>query len=328
MILKTLKSNKLSTLFFVPIAVFAFWSGKLLAPVNYDFAPGEAENVLFSPVYALLGESAFANVLASAGVVILLSLMMQLVNHRYQFIRIRTKLPAIIFPVILGGFVELHTMHPAYLGAILLLMAIYRFLGLFEAPRSYTIIFDVGILLSIGALFYFNMIVLVPAFLVGVLVIKRTVNWRDMVVLLLGCAVPFFFAFSYFFFADKLSDVVLLIQQNINEPINYFADNLYLQVYLGVLVFFTLIGSFSMAQQYDYKKVSSRKFFTVFFLIFIFSMLSFVFVPATSQEMLIIASIPVTFLISNFFVFMKSRFWSEFFFLVLLGIVIVMQLLA
>jgi hypothetical protein len=328
MILKTLKSNKLSTLFFVPIAVFAFWLGKLLAPVNYDFAPGEAENVLFSPVFTMLGQNAFANVLASAIVVIVLSLLMHLVNERYHFIRIRTKLPAIVFPVILGGFVELHTMHPAYFGAMFLLMAIFRFLSLFEAPRSYSIIFDAGILLSIGVLFYFNLLVFIPAFMIGIYIIKRTIGWRDFIVLLLGCALPFLFAFSYFFLTDKLNDILLVIQQNINEPINHFADNLYLQIYLGVLVFFTLLGSLSMAQQYDSKKVSSRKFFSFFFLIFIFSMLSFVFVPATSQEMLIIASVPVTFLISNFLVFMKSRFWSEFFFWVLLGIVVTMQLLA
>lgn len=328
MILKTLKSNKLSTLFFVPIAVVAFWLGKLLAPVNYDFAPGEAENVLFSPVYNMLAQNTFANVLISAVVVVVLSLLMHLINNRYQFIRIRTKLPAVVFPVILGGFVELHTLHPVYFGAIFLLIAIFRFLSLFEAPKSYSIVFDVGILLSIGVLFYFNLVVFVPAFIIGVYIIKRTISWRDVVVLLLGCTLPLLFAFSYFFFTDKLNEIVLVVQQSINVPISHFANNLYLQIYLGVLVFFTILGSYSMAKQYDSKKVSSRKFFTVFFLIFIFSMLSFVFVPATSQEMLIIASIPVTFLISNFFVFMKSRFWSEFFFLVLLGIVITMQLLA
>ena len=80
-----------------------------------------------------------------------------------------------------------------------------------------------------------------------------------------------------------------------------------------------------LLKQYDSKKVSSRKYFSIFFTIFVLGMLSFAFIPVTSQEMLVIIAIPVTYLISNLFVFMKSRFWSEVLFILLLGIVIFMQ---
>ncbi|MFW5823018.1 MAG: DUF6427 family protein, partial [Tangfeifania sp.] len=90
----------------------------------------------------------------------------------------------------------------------------------------------------------------------------------------------------------------------------------------------TLLGSIKIIQQYDSKKVSTRKFFTVFFLLFITSLAGFTFVPATSQEMLVITAIPVTFLVSNFFVFLKSRFWGELLFSLLLIIVITLQVLA
>ena len=77
--------------------------------------------------------------------------------------------------------------------------------------------------------------------------------------------------------------------------------------------------------QYDSKKISTRKYFAIFLNIFVLALASFAFIPVTSQEILIIIAIPITYLISNLFVFMKSRFWSEFVFLLLLGIVVFMQ---
>jgi hypothetical protein len=54
-------------------------------------------------------------------------------------------------------------------------------------------------------------------------------------------------------------------------------------------------------------------------------MISFVFIPATSQEMLVIAVLPVTFLISNLFTSIDSGFWRELLFTLLLGTAIFMQ---
>jgi hypothetical protein len=53
-----------------------------------------------------------------------------------------------------------------------------------------------------------------------------------------------------------------------------------------------------------------------------------VLMPSTSFEIVVIAAIPVTFLLSNFFVFLKSRFWGEFLFSLLVIAVIVMEILA
>jgi hypothetical protein len=94
------------------------------------------------------------------------------------------------------------------------------------------------------------------------------------------------------------------------------------------MLILVLLGSFKILQQYDTKKVSTRKYFIVLFLVFLFLMFSFILVPATSIEIFVIAAIPLTFLLANFFVFLKSRFWGEFWFSLLLIAVLVMEMLA
>ncbi len=327
MILRALKSNNLGNLFFIPIAVLAFWAGKLLAPFNYPFVPGETQNVLYKMLYRWFGDAALLNVILSAVMVVVLALLIELIIARYQFIRIRTRLPAILYVLLVGGITDMHTLHPAYFAVAFLLLAIFQMFSVFDHARAYPALFNVGILLGVGSLFYFNLFIVVPAFLIGIPVLSRGSKWREYVVLLLGFLLPFLFALSYYFYTDRTTELLSVFEQNVVVHVNHLKNNLPLQIYLGTLVFITLIASVDIAKHYDTKKVSSRKFFTVFFFIFLSTMVSYVFVPATSQEMLIVSAVPVTFLLSNYLVFLRSRFWGELFFTLLILLVVALQFL-
>ncbi|WP_167617212.1 DUF6427 family protein [Maribellus sediminis] len=327
MILRILKSNNLSNLFFIPIAVLAFWAGKIFAPFTYSYSPGEAKNVLYATINRWIGDLPLLSVILSAVFVVILAVLIEMIIVRYQFIRIRTRLPAILFVLIVGGLTSMHSLHPVYFAAIFLLLAIFRLFGIFDIAKAYTVVFDVGFLLGVGALFYLNLFAVVPAFIVGVFVLGRATGWREFVILILAFLLPFAFAYSYYFYTDQIDLINQVIVQTITGSVSTLKGNLFLQIYLGILVLFTVLASIDIVAHYDSKKVSSRKYFTVFFYIFIFSIISYVFIPATSQEMLIIAAIPVTFLLSNFFVFLKSKWLGELFFALLLTVVIVMQFL-
>ncbi|WP_321370152.1 DUF6427 family protein [uncultured Draconibacterium sp.] len=325
MILKKLKSNSSVSLILVPLVTLAFWLKSLQHPFAYDYFPGEQENILFSFLYRLVDGKPLIQVISGIVLAILLAYLMQLVNDRYMFIRIKSKLPALLFAVIVGGFVPMHTLHPVYFGAIFMLFAIYRLFAVYETKKAYSSTFDVGFLLGVGALFYFNLIVILPAFFIAIALLGRETGWREYVTMLLGFLLPFAFASAYTVLSNHFIGTVTILSENIFTSVNHFRSNIPLQVYLATLIVFTITGSIGMFKQYDTKKVSSRKYFTVFFWIFLFSLASFTFIPVTSQEMLVITSIPVTYLIANLFVFMKSRFWSELLFIILLLIVVSMQ---
>lgn len=325
MILKKLKSNSSVSLILVPLVTLAFWIKSLQHPFAYNFFSGEQENFLFGFVYRLMSERPLIQVITSIFLVVAVAYLMQLVNDRYMFIRIKSKLPALLFVIIVGGFVPMHTLHPVYFGAIFMLLAVYRMFAIYETKRAYASTFDIGFLLGVGALFYLNLSVLLPAFIVGVALLGRETGWREFFTLLIGFILPFLFVLSYVVLTDRMEEMYNILQQNIFTPVNHFRSNIPLQVYLVTLLLFTITGSIGMFGQYDTKKISSRKYFIVFFWIFIFSLIGFTFLPVTSQEMLVITAIPVTYLIANLFVFMKSRFWSELLFILLLLIVVSMQ---
>lgn len=325
MILRTLKSNRPVNLILYPAIGVLFWLQSLMSPFVYPFFIGENENLLYIPINKININPDIVQVLMSLILVVFIAFLIQQINDRYAFIRVRTKLPAAVFVIIIAGFTIMHTLHPVYFAAIFLLLAIHSLFAIFNNPDSFSEIFNAAMFIGIGALFYFSLIIIFPAFLIGIIILYREVRWRQFVIMFLGLLTPFIFALSYAFYFDQILEFLLTLEKNIVTPVNHFQNNYALYAFLSFLVILTIIGSVKLLQQYDSRKVSSRKYYSVFLIIFLFSMIGFAFIPATSQEMLVISVIPVTFLISNLLVSLESRFWGEFLFLVLIATVVLMQ---
>ncbi len=328
MILGILKSNRAVNFILIPLMAVLFWMKSILEPHPYPFYRGETANLLFSPVYGFVKDSPLLQHIVSLVMLVFIAFLVLQINNRYNFIRIRTMLPAPLFIIMVSGFTGVHAFHPVYPASVFVLMAIYRLFSAFDKTKSYSAAFDTGLLLGIASLFYFNASILFPAFFLGIGILTREFQWREFALNFTGFLLPFVFAFSYTFFTDQFLELLKTFELNILTSNNHFRANVPLQIFSGYLVFLVFLGSIKIIQQYDSKKESTRKFFTVFFLTFIFPLLSFIFIPATSQEMLVIMAIPVTFLVSNFFTFLKSRFWGELLFYLLLIFVIALQILA
>jgi hypothetical protein len=237
-------------------------------------------------------------------------------------------IPAPLFIVIVGGMMHLHTIHPVYFGALFMLFAVYRLFSIFDKIKSYSAVFDAGLLIGIGSLFYFGLVFLLPAFLIGVGMLGRDTRWRDYTILLLGFFVPLIFALSIGILSEHFLEMLKAFEQNVLSTNKKFNVTPQMLVFFGFLILTTILGSIRIIQQYDTKKVSSRKYFVFLFLIFIFSLAAFVFIPAVSHEVLLITAIPVAYLIANYLAFMKSRFFSELIFIILVILVSIQQFFA
>ncbi len=326
MILKQLKSNRQVNLLIFPVIALLFWLNDLLHPFSYQFLPGDGNTVLFAFINRITSEHAFIRVALSLVLILFMAIAIQAINNRYSFIYIRSKLPATLFIIIVSGLPLLHTLLPVFPATLFMLFALYNLFGIFEETKPYSPILNTGIFLGIATLFYLNLIFLLPAFIISIAILSHESNWRNYAILFIGFFLPLIFTFSFAFITNQTGEIVSAIVKSFTTPIIRFHLTLPMIIFFAFLTLLTFAGSIKIALQYDSKKVSTRKYFTIFFILFISSLLAFVLVPGASLEMLIITAVPVTYLISNLFVFMKSKFWSEFLFIVLLAAVIFMQI--
>lgn len=326
MLLRILKSNQSVNYFLVVIFAFITWAKSIFHPGMYSFYLGENKNFLFYPLFNLVDAQPEISTGISILLLIIIALLILYINGRYTFIRIRTMLPGSLYILMTGGLVQLHAFHPVYFATLFLLMGIHRLFDVFNHTKPYSAIFDSGFWLGVGALFYLNLIVILPAFVLGLRILSRETGWRIYVLVLTGFFLPLFFAFSYAFLSEQTLEMLKVFEQSFLTRNNHFQNSIPLWIYTGFLLILTIAGSISMIRQYDSKKVSSRKYFTIFFLIFLFSVAGVVLIPAVSQEMLVIIMVPVSYLFSNYLVFMKSKFWSELILILIAGMIIYMQI--
>ncbi len=326
MILRLLKSSSPFIYILFLLIGILFWAVSLINPLPYSFFDSENANVFYYPIFKITDNLTLLQVVLSIIIVLFLAFLVQQINSRYAIIRARTKLSVAVYIIFIGGFTTMHTLHPVYFGAIFLLFGINSLFSIFNNPKPQTDIFNAGLFISIGTFFYFNLIVILPAFLIAISILRRERKWREFLILMIGFVIPSLFALSYAFVTDQLNDVFITFQKNIITPVNYLKNNFPLLGYLILLVLLTLIGSVKIMQQYNSMKVSTRKYYLVLFIIFVFSMVSFVFVPAVSLEMLVISVLPVTFLVSNLFTSIESGFWRELLFTLLVVSSIFMQI--
>ncbi|MGD9929625.1 MAG: DUF6427 family protein [Mangrovibacterium sp.] len=326
MLLRFLKSNQAYHFVFIPLMIVALWVRSWLHPAIFPFFEGENRMLLYRPVHQLLNGSAMANAVAAMLFAMLLAFMMLRLNTVFAFIRVRTFLPSNIFVLIISGLLLAHTLHPVYFGALFLLLATERIFSAYESQQIHSNAFDAGFLISVGSLFYFSLIFYFPVIWIGLLLIRKSPEWRHFALALTGALVPWLFAFSYYFLTDSLPELATTINQNLVTPNNLLQQGSFNHlIYLGFLILLILPGSFFLIGQIDEKKISTRKYFQIFFVIFLTSVALLLVVPAVSLEILVIMAIPLTFLISNYLIYMRRQFWGNVLLFLFLGLIIYLQ---
>lgn len=325
MLLKALKSNQPYQFILIPFIAIALWIRSFIHPQAYPFNADEDSMLLYKPLSYLLGDNLFLNNIVALLFTILLAFLILKLNVQYTFIRFRTFLPPILFILITSGMPELHAMHPVYPAALFLVMTIDRIFNAYEKEVIHSNAFDAGIFLAIGSLFYLNLVFFFPLLWFGFIILKQKVNWREYVLATIGFALPLLAAFAYYLIAGKQEELIHTLQLNFTSHQMFLRENLPVQIYVGYLFLLTLLGSFFLLSQYDDKRISSRKFFKVFFWIFLISAILIAAHRAVSEEIVLLLAIPLTYLISNYFIFMKRQIWGEVFMYLLTAAVIYLQ---
>jgi len=325
MLLKALKSNQPFYSLLIPVVAIVLWARSSIVPEAFPFYKAEDMMLLYQPIKYMLGNSPLASNISALIFMILLAFLILKLNVQYAFIRVKTFLPPILFVSITSGMPALHAMHPVYPAALFLILSIDRIFSSYDKEIIHSNAFDAGIFLAIGSLFYLSLIFFFPFLWFGFIIVKQKVNWREYILTALGFLLPWAAAFAYYLVSGQTDDLLRIIELNITTPQVFLRENLPIQIYIGYLVLLTLLGSFFLLSQYDAKKISSRKYFLAFFWIFLISTVLIIVNPAVSQEIIIILAIPLTYLISNYFIFMKRQFWGELFLYLLIASVVFLQ---
>jgi hypothetical protein len=319
MFLKYFRSNNLSLFFVIPLLVFLVRLPSMTA--FYDLNSGSFTTGLFdSYFYSFVNRLPVISAILSFIIVAVNSFLLVELNTRHYFIPGRGLLTALIYALLVSALPQLGVLTPALIAALFFILVLFRVFGTFRQEGLSYNYFEAGILLALAAMFYAPSLLFYPVLLIS-LVILRPYQWREWAFTAAGMAIPLIFLLSYFYLSDRDPAIVwnnlkesLFIRRKFETGSPFTAY----MVYAGLLI---VTGSFYISRKIGVMKINARKFFMIFLWIFVFSLLIFLLLPGSGPEIVYFAGIPVSFLISNYFMLCRAKWINNLLFLFFIVVV-------
>jgi hypothetical protein len=221
---------------------------------------------------------------------------------------------------------DLQRFNPVLLSGFFLLLAIEK---VFESYRNTNLSYEyfvAAFYISLGSLFY-PYLIFFMFFIWAALAVLKTFNWREWIFTIIGFLFPFFFTFSFYYLLHN--DPTRLYRDfKAAFSINFHFSDYHTPgiAFFGFMVLIVMVASQFMIRTYQSMKILPRKAFTVIFWLFVNTLVVYLAVSQASVEIVFLLAIPLAYLFSNYFTYMKSTRWGNLILLILLVLIIWIQI--
>jgi len=325
MFLKIYKTNQAYLILLIPITAILLW---LTGFINCNFENFTANRSVTMPLYALFDSFINFNCYISLAVALILALAqgfyLSNLNKNFIFIKQRSYLHSFIFLLIISSSTLTRFATPAIFANFFILFSINWLFHSYKKVRPNTELFNSGLFLSIAGLFYLNALLLLPLLLIAYIII-HTVKFKEFLVIISGFITPLILSAGVLFINDKLFIYTENIWNYITKTNYNFDNNIFSYIFYGWLILLLFIAIISFSNNFGTKKISSRKYLSIFLYLILYSIAMYFLLPFSNMEMMVITAAPISLLITDFYININSKFWSEFSFIILIISFILLQ---
>ncbi len=331
MLLNYIRSNKVSFLLLLPIiAALLYWLPSNTGNSGYYFPS------TIMPLYSLIllfgMLSGFVAYLLGFLSVLILAFLITRLNIKYMIIEARTYLPALFIIIISLFYVPLHIVHPGVIAAIFVLLVVDKVFNTYSDESKIIDFFSASLFLSIGSLFYFNIVFLV-VFIWYSISSQSKNRWKAWLITIIGIFIPYFFIWTISYLANTSEDFLERINSNFDLILvppsviieHLFVINIAYYFMFSFLIILVFISSIKIIRSLRGNKINVRKYFVSFFILFFILILQLVFFSTVAFEILPIIAIPLSFLFSYYLFHMKNKLFGNIIIVTLFVLLILIQ---
>lgn len=312
MLLRLFKGTGPETIFLIIVTLLSVWASAFIKLQNrfslyFDLDPMP----LYGMLSSLIGTHALPGIIFTLSLVSLMAYLMVDLNTSLFFINERTFLPAIVYILFGGLFPHYQLLNPGIFGAIFLMFAIRRIMESYRIQGTAFNFFDAGILIGIGSLFYANLIWFGLLTLIGIAIL-RTGNIKEIAISVIGMVTPYILTFGIYYILGKdLRDLLSIIDYNLFSKSTSYVFTGFTKVAVIFAGICTLVSIVYLIKSMNTKKIKSRKTFFLMIWVFIISIVVYSVMPSVSVEIIWLTSIPASYFLAHYFIFVRKRLVTE-----------------
>ena len=311
MLLRILKSNNLFSTLLIPSIGILFWMHSFQTSLLFDIQSANGAMPLYNLAYSLLKEQAFWQVFVGFSLVIINSYFVAILGSSFLFPRKRSYLPGILYLITVSSIQSLHTFIPIHFATLFVLISIYFILDTYHRPVEISYTFNASFFMALASLFYLPTLILFPLVWISTFILQKDDNWRLQIMPILGFSMPWLFIWTYSFLNNSTSNLLTNIVNMLWDNHNAYLLDTYFLFLTVVVTIVTILGSLSVISVYYRMKVSSRKYFVIFFWMLGLVITSAICLITIGIEIVAFSTIPVAYLFSHFLLSDQKTIWKE-----------------
>lgn len=245
-------------------------------------------------------------------------------NSRFTFSNERTFLPVYLYLFIVYAFTEFHVIQAALFSTLFLVWTLRILFATFDKRSAIDNAFNAGLFIGIASIFQIQLALMALLIPISIIIIRKNVCWRELVTPFLGVILPWLLYISYFYITNNIESLCKSTDQYFNISKANWKSQWPIIGYISFLVILIAASNIVIFKQYGVMNIAIRRYYKVFALFFGFSLILLLF-AIIPNSIAVFMAVPLSFLFTNFFINSRSKFWTELFMIVLLGMAFILQ---
>lgn len=261
------------------------------------------------------------NITLATLLIFLQAFLFNLIVNKHNLLGKQTYLPALLYVVFCSLLVPFLTLSLPLVCNFFILYIFNKLLQIYKQPDAIAPLFDIGLVIGIATIIYYPLVFLL-FFGWACLIVLRPFYWREWLSSLIAFTTIQFFLAVYYYYHQNLG-VFINMWQLFKTPIN-FLDNLNLNQFwvLAPIAIVLLLALFKVAANFFKSFVLVRKSFIILLFMTFALIASFYLSQNFSINHFILLAIPVSFLMSYYFLYAKRKWIYETLFVAVLATII------
>lgn len=309
----------------LPLVLMVMWVFILPKP---EIINTENAFPLFLYVFQLIKNSRIALVVISLFSIVLQAFFLTHVINKQGVLRDTSHLPALLYVVLMSCFPEQLSFNPLLFANFFIIVFLNSIFNFYRSDTAVFEVFNAGMFIGIASLFYWPCLFLFPLTMAALFVL-RPFNIREWVVSFIGIGLPFLFLGGILFWLDLLSinSIKSLLEPLYKVQFSTAYNGTYI-ILTAILALILIASLWRFSRDLNnFSKLRARKFLAIIVWFFLFAALSYLIASKNSMIGLSFLAIPLSVIISNYFLSLKNQLFAEIIFLLLLVAVIYNQVL-
>lgn len=325
MFISFFRTSQLVNLLMLPLVLLVMWVFVIPKP---EISNTENAFPLFLYAFQELRSQRVLMIGFSLLMIVLQAFFLTAVINRQNVLKESSHLPALLYVILMSCFPEQLSFNPLLFANFFIIIFLNSIFNFFKQETAVYEVFDAGLFIGIASLFYWPCLFLFPLIWAS-LYILRPFEWQEWVASFAGVFLPFLFFGAILYWFDMLSfnsiKAILEPFYKVQFSTAYNGTYIILFIILLVILLASLLRFFQDLS--TFAKVRTKKFLAIIVWFFLFAGLSYLISVKRTMISLSFLAIPLSVIISNYFLSLKNQLLAEMVFLLLLAAVIYNQVL-